>query len=88
MHYLSYATTYFHADFNGRFFLLPYLWWSELIFIFDGFSSSRMRHVAAYLLLALGGNNNISAKDVTDLLSSVGVEPNPQSLKVDFCDQQ
>jgi len=40
-----------------------------------------MRHVAAYLLLALGGNNNISAKDITDLLSSVGVEPNPQSLK-------
>jgi len=41
-----------------------------------------MRHVAAYLLLALGGNNNITAKDVTDLLSSVGVEPNQQSLKV------
>ncbi|TFJ85792.1 hypothetical protein NSK_002612 [Nannochloropsis salina CCMP1776] len=33
-----------------------------------------MRHLATYLLLKLGGNENPSASDVTTALSSVGVE--------------
>jgi hypothetical protein len=40
-----------------------------------------MRHVAAYLLLALGGNENPTASEVTDLLSSVGIEPDQKSLQ-------
>ena len=40
-----------------------------------------MRHVAAYLLLALGGNENPTADDVTELLSSVGIEPDQKCLK-------
>ncbi|KAI8377678.1 60s acidic ribosomal protein-domain-containing protein [Radiomyces spectabilis] len=33
-----------------------------------------MKHLAAYLLLVAGGNTSPSAKDITSLLSSVGVE--------------
>lgn len=33
-----------------------------------------MRHIAAYLLLVLGGNESPSAEDVTKLLSSVGID--------------
>ena len=40
-----------------------------------------MRHVAAYLLAALGGNENPSAKDIKAILSSVGVEADDASLK-------
>ncbi len=40
-----------------------------------------MRHVAAYLLLALGGNADPSAKDVQELLSSVGIEADQTNLK-------
>ena len=40
-----------------------------------------MRHVAAYLLAALGGNDNPSAKDIKAILSSVGVEADDASLK-------
>ena len=39
-----------------------------------------MRHVAAYLLLVLGGNDSPSASDVTDALASVGVETDSDSL--------
>jgi ribosomal protein L12E/L44/L45/RPP1/RPP2 len=38
------------------------------------YSFSSMRHLATYLLLKLGGNENPSASDVTTALSSVGVE--------------
>ena len=40
-----------------------------------------MRHVAAYLLAALGGNENPSASDIKAILSSVGVEADDKSLK-------
>ena len=39
-----------------------------------------MRHVAAYLLAVLGGNENPSAKDIKAILSSVGVEADSDSL--------
>lgn len=39
-----------------------------LLFIF-----CRMRYVAAYLLAALGGNENPSTKDIKAILESVGV---------------
>ena len=40
-----------------------------------------MRHVAAYLLAALGGNESPSDKDIKAILSSVGVEADDASLK-------
>ena len=40
-----------------------------------------MRHVAAYLLAALGGNDSPSASDIKAILSSVGVEADDASLK-------
>jgi len=39
-----------------------------------------MKHVAAYLLLVLGGNESPTADDVTSALSSVGVEADADSL--------
>ena len=39
-----------------------------------------MRHVAAYLLAVLGGNENPSAKDIKAILSSVGVDADQASL--------
>ena len=39
-----------------------------------------MKHVAAYLLLVLGGNESPSAADVTEALSSVGVEADSDGL--------
>ncbi|PKS11815.1 hypothetical protein jhhlp_001108 [Lomentospora prolificans] len=33
-----------------------------------------MKHLAAYLLLTIGGNSSPSAKDIGKLLSSVGIE--------------
>ena len=42
----------------------------------------KMRHVAAYLLAVLGGNDNPTAKDLKGILSSVGVEANADSLDV------
>ena len=41
---------------------------------------SSMRHVAAYLLAVLGGNESPSAKDIKAILSSVGVEEDSTSL--------
>merc|ERR1739838_1060956 len=38
------------------------------------FSPSKMKHVAAYLLATLGGNEHPSAADVKALLGSVGIE--------------
>jgi len=39
-----------------------------------------MKHIAAYLLLVLGGNESPSADDVTNALSSVGVEADSDAL--------
>uniref|UniRef100_A0A3Q3VL48 Large ribosomal subunit protein P2 n=1 Tax=Mola mola TaxID=94237 RepID=A0A3Q3VL48_MOLML len=39
-----------------------------------------MRYVAAYLLAALGGNNNPSAKDIKAILGSVGIEADDERL--------
>jgi ribosomal protein L12E/L44/L45/RPP1/RPP2 len=39
-----------------------------------------MKHIAAYLLLVLGGNESPSAAQVTEALSSVGVEADSDSL--------
>lgn len=39
-----------------------------------------MKHVAAYLLAQLGGKADPSAKDVTDILSSVGIEADSEKL--------
>ncbi|XP_043977019.1 60S acidic ribosomal protein P2 [Gambusia affinis] len=39
-----------------------------------------MRYVAAYLLAVLGGNTNPSAKDIKEILSSVGIEADDERL--------
>ncbi|KFX90543.1 hypothetical protein O988_08146 [Pseudogymnoascus sp. VKM F-3808] len=39
-----------------------------------------MKHLAAYLLLALGGNESPSAADVSGVLSSVGIEADSERL--------
>lgn len=39
-----------------------------------------MRHIAAYLLLVLGGNESPSADDVKKVLSSAGVEVDEDRL--------
>lgn len=46
----------------------------------------RMRYVAAYLLAALGGNENPEAKDIKKILESVGIEADDTRLdKVPYC---
>ncbi|PHH62386.1 hypothetical protein CDD81_7182 [Ophiocordyceps australis] len=40
-----------------------------------------MKHLAAYLLLTLGGNESPSAKDVKEVLSSVGIDADDERLK-------
>jgi large subunit ribosomal protein LP2 len=39
-----------------------------------------MKHLAAYLLLQLGGNSSPSAKDIKAVLSSVGIEADDDRL--------
>lgn len=39
-----------------------------------------MKHLAAYLLLGLGGNTSPSAKDVKEVLSSVGIDADDDRL--------
>ena len=39
-----------------------------------------MKHLAAYLLLKLGGNDSPSADDITTALSTVGVEVDSEAL--------
>jgi large subunit ribosomal protein LP2 len=39
-----------------------------------------MKHLAAYLLLTLGGNASPSAKDIKDVLESVGIEADDERL--------
>lgn len=40
-----------------------------------------MKHLAAYLLLGLAGNNSPSAKDIKNVLSAVGIEADDARLK-------
>lgn len=40
-----------------------------------------MKHLAAYLLLTLGGNASPSAEDVKTVLSSVGIEAEDERLE-------
>ncbi len=39
-----------------------------------------MKHLAAYLLLTLGGNSSPSAKDIKEVLESVGIEADDERL--------
>jgi large subunit ribosomal protein LP2 len=39
-----------------------------------------MKHLAAYLLLTLGGNSSPSAKDIKAVLESVGIEADDDRL--------
>lgn len=39
-----------------------------------------MKHLAAYLLLGLGGNTSPSASDIKNVLSSVGAEADDERL--------
>jgi large subunit ribosomal protein LP2 len=39
-----------------------------------------MKHLAAYLLLGLGGNTSPSAKDIKAVLESVGIEADDERL--------
>jgi large subunit ribosomal protein LP2 len=39
-----------------------------------------MKHLAAYLLLGLGGNTKPSAKDIKNVLDSVGIEADDDRL--------
>ena len=41
-----------------------------------------MRHVAAYLLAAMGGNANPTEKDLKAIMNSVGIEPEPNQLAI------
>lgn len=40
-----------------------------------------MKHLAAYLLLGLGGNTSPSASDIKGVLESVGIEADDTRLK-------
>ena len=40
----------------------------------------RMKHMAAYLMLVLGGNDSPTADDVSKALSSVGIESDSEQL--------
>ncbi len=40
-----------------------------------------MKHLAAYLLLGLGGNTSPSASDVKGVLESVGIEADDERLE-------
>jgi large subunit ribosomal protein LP2 len=39
-----------------------------------------MRHIAAYLLLVIGGNTSPTAKDVKKVLDAVGIEADDERL--------
>jgi large subunit ribosomal protein LP2 len=39
-----------------------------------------MKHLAAYMLLTLGGNSSPSADDVKEVLSAVGIEADDERL--------
>ena len=41
-----------------------------------------MRHLAAFLLAALGGNKNPTEKDIKAIMNSVGIEPDSTQLAI------
>ena len=41
-----------------------------------------MKHLAAYLLLGLGGNTSPSADDIKGVLSSVGIDADEERLEM------
>lgn len=43
-------------------------------------ATAKMKHMAAYLLLGLGGNTSPSAEDIKGVLSSVGIEADDERL--------
>ncbi|KAF4079111.1 hypothetical protein AMELA_G00189230 [Ameiurus melas] len=47
---------------------------------FVSFIDLKMRYVAAYLLAVLGGNTSPSAKDIKNILGSVGIEAEDERL--------
>ncbi|KAL7832988.1 hypothetical protein SRHO_G00300060 [Serrasalmus rhombeus] len=47
---------------------------------FVSFVDLKMRYVAAYLLAVLGGNTSPSAKDIKNILGSVGIEADDERL--------
>ncbi|CUM63201.1 uncharacterized protein PRCAT00000770001 [Priceomyces carsonii] len=47
-----------------------------------------MKYLAAYLLLVQGGNESPSAKDISDLLESIGVEAEESKLNLLLSDLQ
>ncbi|KAL5376336.1 hypothetical protein DPSP01_010561 [Paraphaeosphaeria sporulosa] len=51
----------------------------SVLFLDDNHTST-MKHLAAYLLLGLGGNTSPSASDIKDVLSSVGIEADSERL--------
>lgn len=50
------------------------------ISLFCLLSHYRMKHMAAYLMLVLGGNDSPTADDVSKALSSVGIESDSEQL--------
>ena len=44
-------------------------------------ASTKMKHLAAYLLLGLGGNTSPSAEDIKGVLSAVGIEADEDRLE-------
>lgn len=55
----------------------PFAWTLKLIQIF---STTKMKHLAAYLLCGLGGNTEPSADDIKTVLSSVGIDADEERL--------
>jgi hypothetical protein len=44
-------------------------------------NTSKMKHLAAYLLLGLAGNTSPSAADITSVLESVGIDADEERLE-------
>lgn len=44
-------------------------------------NNAKMKHLAAYLLLGLGGNTSPSADDIKEVLESVGIEADEERLE-------
>lgn len=52
----------------------------SLSYLISLLSLYRMKHMAAYLMLVLGGNDSPTADDVSKALSSVGIESDSEQL--------
>ncbi|KAF5909311.1 60S acidic ribosomal protein P2-like, partial [Clarias magur] len=56
------------------------IWKLQRVQRFGSFTDLKMRYVAAYLLAVLGGNTSPSAKDIKNILGSVGIEADDERL--------